>query len=181
MRQDFGSRLAISEKVNRDFEVVGFSVLIDGEIDGNWMRAIEHYTRPCKGNIAAMEIARLRSLTARQKQSDFDLELSIGALTEELIKYPEDILKTVCREWARSNVFFPTLKELIDACEKLFAPRAALLAAAKNRNSIAHNRRHDPEYRRPTDEEKEAVSKMLDECLGILGCRNNVQKAGTLA
>jgi hypothetical protein len=78
-----------------------------------------------------LEVTRLRTLTAKRAEGEFDLELSVGAITEELAVYPEDIVVDVCRNWARNNKWFPTLSELIAECEVLFDDRRRLLSAAK--------------------------------------------------
>lgn len=128
LKQDFGSRLVIKELFDKGFEtVIGHNILLTGASDESWIKALEYYTKPSRGDVTAMEVTRLRSLTAKRKEGEFDLELSIGALTEELCVYPEDIVRTVCRDWARNNKFFPVLKELMDECEKLFDLRYSVL------------------------------------------------------
>ena len=120
------------------------------------MKAIEHYTRTSRGDVTAMEVTRLRSLTAKRKEGEFDLELSIGALTEELCGYPEDVVRTVCREWARNNKFFPVLKELIDACNELMILRQAVLSAFKSCNVVAMIER---EPAKPARQERHGIPK----------------------
>lgn len=143
--------------------MVAHEVTISVEPDVNWIKALEHYTKPSRGDITAMEVTRLRSLTAKRKEGEFDLELSIGAITEELRIYPEDIVRTVCRNWSRNNKFFPVLKELIDECEKLFEPRYTILDAMRKSKLI--------EVRREDEKEKEKVdvSDLVAQCIKNLG------------
>lgn len=149
LRQDLGSRLVIKERFNKDYELISVAASISGSVDPKWLSALEYYTAPSKGDAVAMEVTRLRTLTAKRKEGEFDLELSIGAITEELIEYPRDIVRHVCREWARNNKFFPVLKELLDECKKLNAPRKALLIAMRNSNLI--------EFQKPEEQQTETT------------------------
>lgn len=85
-----------------------------------------HFVQPAMMSDVTVEITRMRTLTARRAEGEIDTEMLIGAMTEELAGYPIDIVRTACREWPRDNKFFPTLKELRDACERNFIFRRAL-------------------------------------------------------
>ncbi len=103
-------------------------------------------------------------MTAKRKEGEFDLELSIGAITEELCEYPEDIVRTVCREWARTNTFFPVLKELLDECNKLMELRKSLLSQMREQRVIS-NKPKNEEWTPATEDEKKKVSDMVAECI----------------
>jgi hypothetical protein len=133
-------------------------------LSDRWIKALEHYTKPALEEKVVIEVARLRCLTAKRKEGEFDMELSLGAITEELREYPIDIVQTVCREWARNNVFFPVLKELIDGCEKLLKPRNAILTASKEQKFIEF-KKSQPDYVNPTDADKAKVSELVAQCL----------------
>lgn len=147
LKSDFGSRLDIVETTNEHYERTGYRLTIHSEIPQNWLAAINHLNQAGAGENIAYEISRLRTLTAKRKEKEFDLELSIDAMTEELKIYPLDIVRYVCREWARKNTFFPVLKEMIDGCEKHMHLRRALLGATKTKaTALPSPKRSVPAY-----------------------------------
>lgn len=89
--------------------------------------AVACLVEPAPGDFVATEVTRLKTLTAQRKEAEFDMELSIGALTEELMVYPKDVVRTVCRDWARNSKWFPTLSDLIAECEHLMKLRIAIM------------------------------------------------------
>ena len=70
-------------------------------------------------------------VTAKRSEGDTDLEFSISILTDELSKYPIDVVRTVCRDWAKTNKWFPTLSDLIKKADDVMGLRVALLEASK--------------------------------------------------
>lgn len=164
LKSDFGSQIACVATTNKDYEVTGYQISLKTPLSEPWLKAIEYYNQPARGDLVAFEVTRLRSLTAKRKEGEFDMELSIEAITEELRDYPEDVVRTVCRDWARKNVFFPVLKELIDRCESLMVLRRALLNQGKEVKWLEHRKR-DPEYTPPDEIEKQKVSSIMSEIM----------------
>lgn len=121
---------------------------------------LEDINRPANGRNVAAEVTRLRMLTAKRAEGEDEMELSIGAITEELQPYPEDIVRTVCRDWARENKWFPTLSELIAECDALHKPRLKLLNAVSS--ALPLPAPNTDAWTPPTDAEKQAVSAMID-------------------
>lgn len=177
LKQDFGSHLVTKDRVNGEYEVIGTDVTLSVAASENWIKALEYYNRPAKGEDVAMEVTRLRTLTAKRKEGEFDLELSIGALTEELCIFPSDIVRTACREWARNNKFFPVLKEILDECKNLVSMRASALAQMRNYKAIEHTVPEEA-YIPPTEEEKQKVRNLVDQAMKDLSASSAI-KFGT--
>jgi len=166
LKQDFGSRLAIRGEYGPDFDCRSVSASVTGGVDRRWVIALERLTAPSRGDRVAAEVTRLRSLTIKRKESETDLELSIGAFTEELCAYPFDIVRTVCRSWARNNKFFPALCEVISECEELMRPRRAYLQALRT-PALLERKPQSDEYQKPTEAEIKAVSEMVGKHFGM--------------
>jgi len=164
LRQDFASQLDFKTKTDRDFEVTGYAIQVRGEVPVAWRDAIGFFTKPAAPAFAAMEVTRLRTLTTKRKEGEFDLELSITAISEELSVYPEDIVQTVCRDWARKNRFFPVLAELIAECEKFMVLRRAIAKAFEE--PVLQIEKRDDEWIPPTDDEKAEVDAMMADVIG---------------
>lgn len=163
MKRDFGSQLVIKTKVDKDFNPIGYALTVKCDVPESWLNALKHFTRPARGDVVAMEVTRLRSVTAKRKESDLNHELTIAAITEELAVYPEDIVRTVCRERGRKSQFFPTLKELIDQCEELFLFRKAALDGLTS-PTVALPKPSE-EWTPPSEDQKKAVSDLVAEFL----------------
>lgn len=163
LRQDFGSLLVFEKRLNASYEITGYQVKIRSEPTINWMEAINFFMRPCGPEKATEEVTRLRTLTARRKEDGFDLEVCLAAIAEELSVYPYDIVRTVCREMARTRTFFPVLKELIDECENLIGSRRAISKAFEKPVIKLDDRSNEAE--KPTEDQKAAVSSMVSEFL----------------
>lgn len=140
LQSDLSSQIDIVETTNKDYEVTGYRITLKSPLSESWLKAIDYYTQPARSDMVVAEVSRLRTLTAKRKENEFDLELSIGAITEELRGYPEDIVRSVCRDWARGNIFFPVLKELLDKCEEHMKLRRAIMQASHANKLIStHN------------------------------------------
>lgn len=169
LRLALGSQIAFHETTNRDFEITNCKIVLRSPMPAECVAAIEYLNRPARSDVVAVELTRLKCLTARRKEAGIDLEASTAALTEELRNYPEDVVRTVCRNWARKNVFFPVLKELIEGCESLMMLRRALLTTAKGNTQIEHKPSPKEEWVAPTDADKAAVAELVGQALKNCG------------
>lgn len=164
LKLDLGSQIECVETTNKDYEITGYKIGLKAPLSEGWLKAIEFYNQPARGDLVAYEVTRLRNLTAKRKEGDFDLEMSLQAISEELRDYPEDVVQTICRDWARKNIFFPVLKELIDKCESLMILRRALLAHAKEHKYLEF-KKSNPDYVPPNEAEKAKVADIMTEIL----------------
>lgn len=92
------------------------------------------------------ELARLRAATARRASSEDDEALAFAVLREELATYPADVVRSVLRNHARNNRFFPSLSELIEPCEEAVRERKML-----------HQTFNAPSYAAALDSDKERL------------------------
>lgn len=89
--------------------------------------------RPTRPERVLAELTRLRALTVSRDQSTGDLELIAAAFTDELRRYPEDVVVSVLREWPRTHRFWPSLAELMRLTDRIVKPREALRQALRQR------------------------------------------------
>lgn len=103
------------------------------------------------------------------------LELYAGTLC----RYPADVARQACADLAikprSATAWFPTLPELVAMCERLAAPRKAMLGAL--RSDPAANRYFGRTFHAPSAEEKAAVRQMADDTREAL--RATVARAAT--
>lgn len=156
--------------MNKDFEITNYQIVLKSPIPEGWLKALEYYNRPSRTDFVAFEVSRMRNLTAKRKEGEFDMEMSIEAITEELRDYPEDVVQSVCRSWARTNIFFPVLKELIDKCESHMILRRALLSKGKENKYLEHRKtsKKEEEWKKPTETEIKKVSSIMSPCDRII-------------
>lgn len=76
--------------------------------------------------VVVKELVRLRAMTKAKAESGIDMEIAIEAFTDELAKYPPDVVRASCRKYARMNTFWPSLAELVEMCDRLVRRRRAL-------------------------------------------------------
>jgi hypothetical protein len=129
LKQVCGSQIALTDKFNSEYDIVGTDIVFAAPLSDELLTVVDRFTRPAQGGTVAAEITRLRTMTGRRQESGADLEMLIGAMTEELMEFPYDVVRNSCREWARKNIFFPTLKEIRDECVKAARVRLALRKA----------------------------------------------------
>lgn len=95
------------------------------------LRAVNEQCRPCGGDFATKQLARLRALT--KMRADQDGQLLVFAYADMLADFPADVVRDACTEWAKGNPFFPAWSDLQRICDRLCSQRIALrkaLAAA---------------------------------------------------
>lgn len=87
---------------------------------------------PADPNLVDRELGRLRIVTKSRPQDTMELGLVIGAYAEEVGQYPAAAVEGALRKLGRSQVFWPSLKEVIDELDYwVRKPRAILRAIEK--------------------------------------------------
>lgn len=100
---------------------------------------VEQAMTPATAEQAEGWLVILQASTARRKGTEASGAVTFGVYASELRRWPADVAKTVCERMARGVGrppgvnWFPTLAEIAQDCEKLAAPRAAMLAALQRR------------------------------------------------
>lgn len=116
-----------------DFTVTGYSF---GELrelpDERLVTArglVEQTLVPADHAVIAQELARLRAVTKARRVDEDEATLTFGVLREELAIFPPDVVRGALRKIARREVFFPTLAEMRDQCQREFRKRRMLAVA----------------------------------------------------
>lgn len=113
-------------------------------------------------------LVMLQAATAHRQSSDASSAAAYALYASELRQWPADVAKAACERLARGRagttgtVWFPTLAELVRECERMAAPRQAMLASLERWHPapvlpLAHSRG------RPTDEDREFIRKTAHE------------------
>jgi hypothetical protein len=147
------------------YQVITGCVLrtVQGADPGAAIRKLEGaMTRPtaeqAEGWLVMLQ-AGCRRRTESEAASAVGLTLYSGALQQ----YPADVAKDACLTLVRGKngvAWFPSLAELLDLCDRLVAPRKAMLAALRSRAGSSDFASAPPE---PTPEERQAVRRMMEE------------------
>lgn len=76
-------------------------------------------SRPAGSSIVTLELARMKACGLKQRrEADVDIDASLTIMAEELAGYSEPVVRQACREWARTQVWWPSLSELRRECEE---------------------------------------------------------------
>lgn len=100
-----------------------------------WDAVVSAMTKPTQMQ-AEEWIGGLSTVTVPRSQGDDASEVALTLYCARLSRYPADILKQVCLDFALRRVkpnWFPTLSEMDEACEKLTMKRQKLLDALESR------------------------------------------------
>jgi hypothetical protein len=93
-------------------------------------------------------LVALQAACAGGRRSEAGSEVAFDLYSGALTRYPADVARKACSELATkprdSTAWFPTLPELMAVCERLAAPRRAMLAGLRT-------------FRLPTEEERRAA------------------------
>lgn len=76
--------------------------------------------------------ARLRAVARQRPTVEADEELALAIYAEKLAKYPADAVARACEKWLETSPFWPSVSEILQACEWAMQPRRALLAKLRD-------------------------------------------------
>jgi len=112
-----------------DSEFVGYSLaavaMNRSEVD-DARSIVEAALAPADPSFVRIELARLRASTKARTESTADLAMILQVLAEECATYPADVVQHALRQWARREVWFPSLAELRDELQRRSKRRRAL-------------------------------------------------------
>lgn len=123
---------------------------------------IEQSLTPATADQCEAWLVMLQAATARRADSEATAVVAYGLYAAELRSWPADVAKAACLRLARGKPgstepnWFPTLAELVAECERLAAPRKALLSSLQRWAS-------EPEVKVQTPEERAAIHRMANE------------------
>lgn len=103
-------------------------------------------------------LVMLQAACVRRPGSEADAAVGLTLYSGALLRYPADVAKATCADWARTQKWFPSLAELLALADRLAAPRQQMLLALHRAPGLP-----PPERRDPTEEERRRVSAMFRE------------------
>jgi hypothetical protein len=113
-------------------------------------------------------LVMLQAATAHRQDSEITSAVAYSLYASELRQWPADVAKAACERLARGRPgqtgtnWFPDLAELVRECERLAAPRRALLSSLQRQAK----RLEQPAGRaEPTEAERDAVRRMAADTL----------------
>jgi len=115
-----------------DSEFTGYAIVPADIPAADLMRSVQAvapYMAPPDENLIKRELARLRVSTKARAESDDDLAMGFQVLAEECAEYPADVVVWALRNWARTEIFYPSLAEIRDRLQRGARRRAALIDA----------------------------------------------------
>jgi hypothetical protein len=130
--------------------------------------AVEQSLLPGDEQFVAAELGRLRLTTKSRDPGQVDLNLLFAVYTDELLRYPADLVSNLLRDWPRApgNRFWPSISELTERLDEMLRPRLALFDAL--RRGYTPPPEQDAELKRPTAEDHVYVEALLRQS-GITG------------
>lgn len=101
------------------------SVLGDASARQAALNALSGFVTPAPKNLIEEWLAELSVITRRKQDDDITETLRLAAYSSRLADYPADVAREALlkHKW----LFFPAWAELQEVCEKLAAPRRAML------------------------------------------------------
>lgn len=101
-------------------------------------------------------LAELSVLVAKRQGDEMEEGLRLTAYASRLSRYPADVARAVTLE--ERYKFWPTWEEMEKRCEAITSPRRAMIAAMERGPQPP-----EPEYQKPTAQERERIQAMIDE------------------
>jgi hypothetical protein len=151
-------RSVVDLRYDADFDhVIGAAVhpSANDEARAEALALVERSLAPASNERVAMELARLKLITAGRGLDQVDLKATLATYAEELRVYPADIVATACR---RGWKWFPTAEELLDVCRPLLRSRQIIADALRR---APQDRITQAPWEPPSDDDKRYVSDLV--------------------
>lgn len=106
----------------------------------------------------------LQAATAGGRRSEVAVEVAFDLYSGALMRYPADVARAACEKIActprDATSWFPTLAEIIGACDRLVSARQAMLAGLKAFYAKQQGIEHKPKAVEPLDQRREMAAKI---------------------
>lgn len=128
--------------VSQEYELVGYRAdkPLTPEQRAQIQTLSRNLTRPSDRQFVTQEVTRCLSLTKSRSKDEADLTLMLAAFTEELVKFPPDLVSWSLRKWAGAETWWPSLAEIMAPIKKEMAWRNSLDSAA---NTVVNQTQSD--------------------------------------
>lgn len=135
---------ALSEVVDREFNVVGYSLEAPCPIDDikTAIAVIDQFSAPLPANEITKLLAKMFVKTKRKADDQLSQDLMFAAYREELSEWPADLVVEVLTAWPRQSMWWPSWHELAlelswrDKRSKMKAALEKKLTPNKTKNII---------------------------------------------
>jgi hypothetical protein len=120
-------------EMDKDWEIVRYRALapIPSHLAEPLRTALAELMKPCGREVVARAAARYLPATKFREGTRADMLAMIAVYGDELHTFPEDVIVTAFRRWARREKWWPSLAEIIEECSFLHRWRPALERALK--------------------------------------------------
>ena len=107
---------ALSEVVDRDFNVVGYSLEAPCPIDEirQAVDIIDKHSKPLSHDQITKLLAKMFVKTKRRADDQLSQDLMFAAYLEELVEWPADLVVEVLTAWPRQSMWWPSWHELYE-------------------------------------------------------------------
>lgn len=105
--------------------------------DPELLNAVGFLCEPSEPGVVMREVYGMWSVMAKRAEDGQDFKAKQAIFADELRRFPQDIIISVCRNARRVWKFFPTLSEILKECETIFNFRKSLWEALKNPSTLA--------------------------------------------
>jgi hypothetical protein len=105
--------------------------LIGQPSDDEWAaidEIVEHICRPGTPEAAIVAATRCLTVTKAHAHDETDMQMLLGIFADELQHFPEDVVVSAFRKFAKREKFWPSLAEILDDCQRLSRWRYSLKA-----------------------------------------------------
>jgi hypothetical protein len=113
--------LLLSVVTDHNFEWVHFD-LIGKPSDDEWAaigQIVEWICRPATPESVIEAATRCLTMTKAHAHDQADIRAMLGIFADELQHFPEDVVVSAFRKYARREKFWPSLAEILDDCQRL--------------------------------------------------------------
>lgn len=114
-----------------DYELVGYNLIgpIDAVSLAALLRMAEEITKPGGEAIVIESAMRCLTVTKSREADALDLRAMIAIFADDLAEFPEDVVRTAFRKWARREKWWPSLSEIREECHRATRWRHSLRLA----------------------------------------------------
>lgn len=118
-------------------------------------------TRPADRQFVVKEVTRCLLSTKSRARDDNDMALLMSVFTEELVKYPPDLVSWSLRKWAQKETWWPSLAEILAPIKKEMGWRNSLETAANTRSAEAHQDGDKASWSSMSEDRKARINEAL--------------------
>lgn len=114
--------MSLAPLMSAEFDVLGYR----GSLPESLRPLVERINAPAGPKMVNGAAARCLAVTKSRATDGTDLRMMLAVFADELAEFPEDVVATAFRKWARREKWWPSLAEILDQCQRLSRVRASL-------------------------------------------------------